>query len=225
MRIDLLLSALLIGAACASPATPEGGTTPPGGGAPATPGEPAPEPGPAPEPDPGGGGADPRSEAVPSSHPQYERVEGTSFQNGCSGDGQCFVGGCSSEVCSAEEGVSSTCEAPAAGWPTTGATCGCVRGQCIWYKAGTGPGPDSSSGSNSGSGSGAASAAAQGKPCSAGGTCASGLTCVKYHGVAGTRGPEMTSCEIRCPGGGGCPAGQICLTIADGPGEVCRADG
>jgi hypothetical protein len=63
---------------------------------------------------------------------------------------------------------------------------------------------------------------AQGLPC-ADGMCAAGLTCVEYYGVAGPRGPAMSSCEIRCPGGKGCPAGQICTTIADGPGQVCRA--
>ena len=64
----------------------------------------------------------------------------------------------------------------------------------------------------------------QGEPCS-GGSCAQGLTCVEYYGFAGARGPKMSSCEIRCAGGKGakgCPAGQQCVTIADGPGQVCR---
>ena len=63
---------------------------------------------------------------------------------------------------------------------------------------------------------------AQGQPCGDGGRCAKGLTCVEYYGIAGPRGPRMGSCEIRCPGGKGCPAGQICTTISDGPGQVCR---
>jgi hypothetical protein len=63
----------------------------------------------------------------------------------------------------------------------------------------------------------------QGEPCDAEGKCAHGLTCVKYYGVAGPRGPEMTSCEIRCKGTKGhCPKAQSCVTIADGPGAVCR---
>jgi outer membrane biosynthesis protein TonB len=61
----------------------------------------------------------------------------------------------------------------------------------------------------------------QGEPCKAG-QCAKGLSCVEYYGIAGPRGPAMTSCEIRCRGGKGCPPGQHCATIADGPGQVCR---
>jgi hypothetical protein len=61
----------------------------------------------------------------------------------------------------------------------------------------------------------------QGQPCDAEGRCARHLTCVRYRGVAGAAGPEMTSCERRCDAGK-CPAGQTCVTIADGPGEVCR---
>jgi hypothetical protein len=61
----------------------------------------------------------------------------------------------------------------------------------------------------------------QGEPCKAG-QCAKGLSCVSYYGIAGPRGPAMTSCEIRCSGGKGCPPGQHCTTIADGPGQVCR---
>ncbi len=61
----------------------------------------------------------------------------------------------------------------------------------------------------------------QGQPC-AEGRCAAGLACVEYYGIAGPRGPRFTSCEIRCAAGGSCPAGQQCITIADGPGTVCR---
>lgn len=62
----------------------------------------------------------------------------------------------------------------------------------------------------------------QGKGCDAKGQCANGLTCVRYRGVAGARGPEMTSCEIRCDAEKACPKNQQCVTIADGPGQVCR---
>jgi hypothetical protein len=62
----------------------------------------------------------------------------------------------------------------------------------------------------------------QGEPCDAAGQCARGLQCVKYFGIAGARGPQFTSCEIRCGEGGKCPNGQSCRTIADGPGQVCR---
>jgi hypothetical protein len=67
----------------------------------------------------------------------------------------------------------------------------------------------------------------QGEHCGSKGECAHGLTCVRYYGVAGARGPQMSSCEIKCGEGaeGQCPKGQACKTIADGPGQVCRAAG
>lgn len=63
----------------------------------------------------------------------------------------------------------------------------------------------------------------QGQPCPEG-SCADGFTCVEYYGIAGARGPKFNSCEIPCGGKGteGCPQGQACITIADGPGQVCR---
>ncbi len=63
---------------------------------------------------------------------------------------------------------------------------------------------------------------AMGETCGAGDACASGLTCVSYYGIAGPRGPEFKSCEIKCKGDDGCPAAHRCATIADGPGQVCR---
>ncbi|MEZ4364908.1 MAG: hypothetical protein R2939_01310 [Kofleriaceae bacterium] len=65
--------------------------------------------------------------------------------------------------------------------------------------------------------------AALGDPCAEDGTCAAGVTCVRYYGFAGAAGPEFRSCEVRCDDGGGCPDGASCTTIADGPGRVCRA--
>ena len=56
----------------------------------------------------------------------------------------------------------------------------------------------------------------------ASGVCASGLECVEYYGIAGPSGPKFTSCEIRCQGGAACPGGMSCVTVADGPGAVCR---
>ena len=35
-------------------------------------------------------------------------------------------------MCSAEEGVITTCEARA--WPQKDALCGCADGECIWYR-------------------------------------------------------------------------------------------
>lgn len=61
-----------------------------------------------------------------------------------------------------------------------------------------------------------------GENCSAGDTCGEG-SCVSYRGIAGARGPEFKTCEIRCSGkGAACPGGRTCMTIADGPGKVCR---
>ena len=75
--------------------------------------------------------------------------------------------------------------------------------------------------SGSGSGSGSGALPGQAEPC-AKGRCAAGLACIEYYGIAGPRGPKFTSCEIRCGGGGACPGGQRCVTVADGPGQVCR---
>jgi hypothetical protein len=61
-----------------------------------------------------------------------------------------------------------------------------------------------------------------GETCGANDACAKGLTCVSYYGIAGARGPQFKSCEIKCTGDKVCPADHKCITIADGPGQVCR---
>jgi len=61
-----------------------------------------------------------------------------------------------------------------------------------------------------------------GTPCGDGGTCTPPMECVKYFGIAGPRGGEFSSCEIRCGEKSACPAGTTCVTVADGPGAVCR---
>lgn len=58
-----------------------------------------------------------------------------------------------------------------------------------------------------------------GVACGIGDSCDAG-TCSKYYGIAGPSGPEFSSCEIACDAG--CPTGTECVTIADGPGAVCR---
>ncbi|MBI4511990.1 MAG: hypothetical protein HY698_20330 [Deltaproteobacteria bacterium] len=153
-----------------------------------------------------------RALVVPKEHPLYARVEGEGFRNQCDGDADCKVGGCSSEICSAEAGVMSACDV--LDFSVKGSSCGCVAGTCAWYKAGPGTAQ--------------APAAvlpelpSQGMPCPAG-RCAEGLTCIMYHGIAGPKGPTFTSCEIPCPlKESMCPQGQGCFTIADGPGRVCR---
>ena len=61
-----------------------------------------------------------------------------------------------------------------------------------------------------------------GTACGDGDRCEGGTSCVKYYGIAGPSGPEFASCEVACPSGKGCPSGTACITIADGPGAVCR---
>ena len=49
--------------------------------------------------------------------------------------------------------------------------------------------------------------------------------CISYFGIAGPSGPQFHACELRCESGApneGCPEGMRCVTIADGPGDVCR---
>lgn len=149
-----------------------------------------------------------RTAVVPAAHPLFARLEGDGFPNNCHADGDCFEGGCSSEVCSAERGVITTCEAfENPGWPAD-AGCGCVSGQCRWWSE-----------------SGATLPAAKPGAGDCGGqTCTPPKECITYFGIAGANGPEFKSCEIRCKGGGkgGCPDGTSCVTIADGPGSVCR---
>jgi hypothetical protein len=65
---------------------------------------------------------------------------------------------------------------------------------------------------------------ALGQPCGAGDRCGGGATCQTYYGFAGPSGPSFKSCEIPCgPAGKACPAGTTCVTVSDGPGQVCRA--
>jgi hypothetical protein len=62
-----------------------------------------------------------------------------------------------------------------------------------------------------------------GETCGEADACAKGLECVKYYGIAGPRGPQFKSCEQRCEGKkASCPSGTKCVTVADGPGQVCR---
>jgi hypothetical protein len=58
--------------------------------------------------------------------------------------------------------------------------------------------------------------------CGDGDACANGLTCVSYYGFAGMRGPQFKTCEARCTSDKVCPGGRHCVTVSDGPGQVCR---
>lgn len=54
--------------------------------------------------------------------------------------------------------------------------------------------------------------------------CATGLSCESYYGIAGPSGPQFKTCEIPCSAPGAlCPLGQSCVTVADGPGQVCQS--
>ncbi len=155
-----------------------------------------------------------RTVVFEKSSPRHDVFEGASFKNTCASDGECKVGGCSGEVCSAEEGVNTMCvvhpDQP------RDATCGCVQDECVWYREAGAAAIGSPAAGGAGAGAG------QGEPCPDD-KCASGLTCVSYYGIAGTRGGKFSSCEIPCPmPQSTCPEGQRCVTISDGPGAVCR---
>lgn len=79
--------------------------------------------------------------------------------------------------------------------------------------------PDPSTGTQP---AGGGAAPGIGEPCGPDERCARGLTCVSYYGIAGPRGPKFKSCEIRCKDNSGCPKGRDCVTVSDGPGQVCR---
>ena len=62
----------------------------------------------------------------------------------------------------------------------------------------------------------------QGQPCPDG-TCAEGLRCLSYYGIAGANGPQFATCELPCAANSNaCPSDQQCVVIADGPGQVCK---
>jgi hypothetical protein len=159
-----------------------------------------------------------RVRVVPVDHPQYGRLEGDGLPNACKRDGECFADGCAREVCSAQRGVTTTCEKSPAALPTD-ASCGCVAGECVWWsRSGTtlplpkrdGPEP------NSGEAPRKSAVVCDGE------TCKPGQQCIEYYGIAGPSGPRFESCEWPCSKGQSCPKGTACVTIADGPGRVCR---
>jgi len=165
-----------------------------------------------------------RKPAIPASHPMYNRLEGTHLNNACKSDSECLTGGCSSEVCSAEKSVTTTCEV-IEGVPE-GASCGCVANTCIWVqgsgKAPVKPPTDKLSTKT-------AKPTPKPKPKPKGGvtcgkkTCERGEQCIEYYGIAGPQGPKLKTCGIPCGGKKAkCPAGKRCVTISDGAGSVCQ---
>lgn len=57
------------------------------------------------------------------------------------------------------------------------------------------------------------------------GACPSGLTPIKFYGIAGMSGPQFCWCSIPCTAASTiCPAGTECQNVADGPGLICYAN-
>jgi hypothetical protein len=166
----------------------------------------------------GQSGSAARKPIVPVDHPQHGRLEGEGLANDCKRDGECFADGCAREVCSAQRGVTTTCETTPVALPTD-AACGCVEGECVWWsRSGTTlPLPErDASRPNSGE------SPRKGAQVCDGRTCKPGQQCIEYYGIAGTSGPRFESCEWPCGKGQPCPKGTACTTISDGPGRVCR---
>jgi eight-cysteine-cluster-containing protein len=148
-----------------------------------------------------------RLPTVDPKDPLYPRVEGERLDNLCRDDSQCRVGGCSGEVCSAAEGVVTTCEMHR--WPQGESKCGCVKGTCVWYRTEE-------------QGNSASLLPGQGEACREG-KCPPPLKCVKHSGADASARPEIDSCEIPCAKSGTtCPAGQACADLMEGPVRVCR---
>ena len=100
----------------------------------------------------------------------------------------------------------------------------CACGPKSGASAGPAPDPGPGPGGPSGDDVGTVDVSKLGAPCGDNDRCDGGTSCTKYYGIAGPSGPEFSSCEIACPNGkGACPSGSGCVTIADGPGSVCRA--
>lgn len=170
-----------------------------------------------------------RKIVVPKDHEQHGRFEGTGFANDCETDASCKTGGCSSEVCTAEEGVITSCEVMNAKLPPD-ASCGCVESQCVWWSpsgatvaGGDEPETPEPSGTSTDKPVPNSGDAPGGKTTTCGTqTCKPGQECIEYYGIAGPKGPKFSSCEVKCGKDGSCPKPTKCVTIADGPGRVCR---
>lgn len=175
-----------------------------------------------------------RTLVVAKDHEFHDRFEGSAFANDCKDDTACKTGGCSSEVCSAEEGVITDCEMLTVQLPPD-ASCGCVESQCVWWSpsgatiagGGTKPEPGGTKpepgGATTQKPTPNTGEAPRGTTVSCGTeTCKPGQECIGYYGIAGPRGPKFESCEWRCAKDGACPKGTTCVTVADGPGRVCR---
>src|SRR3954466_11125718 len=73
-----------------------------------------------------------RVPAIKATDPRYDDYEGVGAKNACASDAECHSSSCGNMLCSAESIVGDVCRvddrAP------DGAGCGCVFGECIWWK-------------------------------------------------------------------------------------------
>lgn len=60
---------------------------------------------------------------------EYSKYEGVESENECSDDSACYTGGCSQEVCSAQNGVTSSCVAVS---KKENISCKCASNKCLW---------------------------------------------------------------------------------------------
>ena len=173
-----------------------------------------------------GGGAPTatRTPMVAAEHPLYARMEGEGLNNNCTADTECFRGGCGAEICSADASANSTCDVIDASIPAS-AGCGCVSGHCIWYTTDGATLPMGQAGDSGDEPPKDKDKDKDKEPASVTcgeKTCAAGETCIEYYGIAGPNGPRFQSCGIPCGPKRRCPEGKSCVTIADGPGDVCQ---
>jgi len=156
---------------------------------------------------------------VDRGHPDYDRLEGTKYENACDGDVDCHASGCGGEVCSADKDAVSTCELLRLEWPRESA-CGCVDGICQWWNPEGVELPRRTREKER-----VEAKPPEEEPKCGNERCKPGEECITYRGIAGAKGPVFRECAIRCRRGqprGGCPEGMRCVMIADGPGPVCR---
>ena len=164
-----------------------------------------------------------RVPAVATDDPLFERLEGVGQPGECADDRGCFAAGCSGEICSADASAVSDCGVVVTRLPAD-VRCGCVREECRWFTEGAqGHGPDAAVPTTP---AGPETPEPERGLVQCGSRmCPPGTECVEYFGIAGRAGGLLRSCEIRCDPKAGaivCPAGQSCVVVADGPGDVCR---
>src|SRR5262245_18410810 len=69
--------------------------------------------------------------------PDYATFEGMGFKYACVSDDVRHPSNCGNQMCSAEIVLGDVCRIDAE--PPPGASCGCVRGECVWWRRRQGP--------------------------------------------------------------------------------------